>query len=90
VRLLPPLLAGAVQVTVVDAAPATATTFVGGSGKVAGITGEDDADDAPVPAAFVAATVKVYGVPLVRPVTVALVPFTVTTADGVLGEIETA
>ena len=34
-----------------------------------GVTAEDAVDAAPVPAALVAVTVKVYGVPLVRPVT---------------------
>ena len=34
------------------------------------MTGADAAEAAPVPIAFVAATVKVYAVPFVRPVTV--------------------
>ena len=37
-----------------------------------GVTAVEAADGGPVPAAFVAVTVNVYGVPLVRPVTVAV------------------
>ena len=36
---------------------------------VVGVTGEDAEEDAEVPAAFVAVTVKVYEVPFERPVT---------------------
>jgi hypothetical protein len=39
-------------------------------GAVAGVTGGDGSDAGPVPCALVAVTVNVYGVPLVRPVTV--------------------
>ena len=44
--------------------------MVGASGVVAGVTlfEADEAD--PVPTAFVAVTVNVYAVPLVRPITV--------------------
>src|SRR5690242_10721801 len=38
-----------------------------------GVTGLDDAETAPAPTALVAATVKVYAVPLVRPLTVTVV-----------------
>jgi hypothetical protein len=39
--------------------PATDDTPVGGPGTVAGVTGLEAADAAPVPAAFVAVTVNV-------------------------------
>ena len=56
----PPVLAGAVQVTVdCVASPEEAVPIVGAPGTVAGIA-ELDADEAePVPAPFVAVTVKV-------------------------------
>ena len=78
---LPPLAAGAVQLTVADALPRLAVTPVGASGTATGVTAFDDADAGPVPALLVAVTVKVYGVPLVSPVTVAEseVPLTVAT-----------
>ena len=47
-----------------------ALTLVGAPGTVLGVTAFDAALAAPVPMAFVAVTVKVYAVPLVRPVTV--------------------
>jgi hypothetical protein len=56
---------------------------VGACGVVAGVTADEADDDEPVPMALVAATVKVYAVPLVRPVTVAWVvpaPLTVAVA----------
>lgn len=43
---------------------------VGALGTVAGVTGLVEVEAAPVPAALVAVTVNVYGVPFVRPVTV--------------------
>ena len=77
-----PVLDGAVQVTVADPLPAVAATPVGAPGNVAGVTGLDGAEACPVPVALVAATVKVYAVPLVSPVTVVEVaggfPVTVT------------
>ena len=69
---LPPSLAGAVQLTVAAPSPATAVTFVGTPGAVAGAAGVTafEGDDAgPGPTAFVAVTVNVYAVPFVRPVT---------------------
>ncbi len=57
-----------------------------GTGAV-GVTGAEAADGADVPTAFVAVTVNVYAVPLVSPVTVAVVegglPETVTGARAV-------
>src|SRR5688572_9238134 len=66
----PPLEAGAVKATVACALPPVAVPMVGAPGTVAGVTLLDAADAAPVPIAFVAVTVKVYAVPLARPVTV--------------------
>jgi hypothetical protein len=66
----PPLLAGDVNVTVACALPPVAVPIVGAPGTVAGVTPFDAADAAPVPSAFVAATVNVYAVPFVRPATV--------------------
>ena len=65
---------GALQVTVALTFPAVALTLVGASGRVIGVTALDAADAAEVPAAFVAVTVNVYAVPLVKPLTVTLVP----------------
>ena len=66
----PPLLLGALNVTVASPFPRVAVPMVGASGVVAGVTlfEADEAD--PVPTAFVAVTVNVYAVPLVRPITV--------------------
>jgi hypothetical protein len=66
----PPVLAGAVKATVACALPAVAVPIVGAPGSVAGVTLFDGADAALVPRALVAATVNVYAVPLVSPVTV--------------------
>ena len=55
----PPLLAGAVQVTVAEALPKVAVPMVGAPGTVAGVTALDWAEAAPVPMALIAATVKV-------------------------------
>ena len=68
----PPFEAGAVKVTVAWALPATAVTAVGAPGAVAGADGVTELEavlETEVPTAFVAATVKVYAVPFVRPVT---------------------
>ena len=69
---LPPLSAGAVQVTVASSWPALALTAVGAPGAVGavGVTGSDAAESGPVPIALIAATVKVYAVPAVSPVIV--------------------
>ena len=84
-----PPLAGAVQDTDAEALPAVALTPVGVPGTVGavGVTGDDAADGADVPTAFEAVTVNVYAVPLLSPVTVAVVegglPETVTGAKAV-------
>jgi hypothetical protein len=70
----PPLLAGAVQDTTDWVlALEVAVTPVGVPGVVAGVAAADGAEEVLVPAELVAVTVKVYGVPLVRPVTVQVV-----------------
>ena len=63
------MLAGAVQATETWAAPEVPITDVGAPGVVYGVTALDAPDAEPVPAAFVAVTVKVYEVPGVKPVT---------------------
>jgi hypothetical protein len=55
----PPLLAGAVKLTVAWVLPGVAVPIVGAPGSVAGVTLFDAAEAAPVPAALVALTVKV-------------------------------
>lgn len=70
---LPPFDAGGENVTTACAFPATAVTLAGAPGTpgpATGVTLRDALEVPPVPAAFVALTVKVYGVPLVSPVTV--------------------
>ena len=67
--VLPPLLPGAVKVTLACALPPVAVPLVGAPGTVAGVTLFEAADAAPVPALLVAVTVKVYAVPLVKPPT---------------------
>ena len=66
----PPLLAGAVKVTVADALPAVAVPIVGAPGTVAGVTLLEAADDGPVPIAFVALTAHETAVPFASPETV--------------------
>ena len=66
----PPLLAGAVNDTVASPLPRVAVTPVGASGTVAGTTEFEVPDDVLVPVLFVAVTVNVYVVPLVKPVIV--------------------
>jgi hypothetical protein len=70
---LPPSDTGAVQDTTAWAFPATADTAVGAPGVVIGVTLLEAADAGLVPTRFVAATVNAYAVPLVKPVSVALV-----------------
>jgi hypothetical protein len=74
---LPPLLTGAVKLTLACVLPAVAVAAVGAPGTVAGVTLFDGVEGRLEPAAFVATTVNVYAVPFVRPVTtcvVAVVP----------------
>jgi hypothetical protein len=74
VIVLPPFDDGAVHETLAAVFPAVAVTPVGVAGTVAGVTGVDAADSGLVPMLLVAVTVKVYAVPLVRPVTTLDVP----------------
>lgn len=64
----PPFELGALKVTVAWPLPRVAVPMVGASGTVAGVTEFVVADGVLVPTAFVAVTVNVYEVPLVRPV----------------------
>ena len=72
---LPPS-AGAVQDTVAAWLLAVAETSVGADGAVGavGVTAAEAEESGPVPTAFVALTRNVYAVPMVRPVTVTIVP----------------
>jgi len=65
----PPVPEGAVKLTVALLFPAVAVPMVGAPGIVAGVALLEAADGAPVPTLLVAVTVKVYGVPLVNPLT---------------------
>ena len=78
---LPPF-EGAVQLTTAEALPAVAVTLVGAPGAMAGVTALEGALATLVPIAFVAVTVKVYDVPLVRPVTVPVVAVAPVTTTG--------
>jgi hypothetical protein len=55
--------------------------LVAAPGGSAGVTALDAADEGPVPITLVAATVKVYAVPSVSPVTATLVPVDVSPAQ---------
>ena len=69
----PPVFVGAVKLTVALPLLTVALIPVGVPGAVtvgAGVTEDDALEVVPVPTALVAVTVKVYAVPLVRPVTV--------------------
>jgi hypothetical protein len=70
----PPSVTGAIQVTIAWWLPAVAEGLVGEPGRVAGVTAGEGADGGPSPIALVADTVKVYAVPLIRPVSVCTVP----------------
>jgi hypothetical protein len=66
----PPSDAGAVKLTVACPLPATALTAVGAPASCTGVKLFDAVDAGPVPTLLVAATVHVYAVPFVKPVTV--------------------
>jgi hypothetical protein len=68
-----PPFAGAVQDTTAETFLAVAETPVGASGIVLGVTAADGLLVTLVPLAPFALTVKVYAVPFVSPVTVAVV-----------------
>ena len=80
---LPPSIAGALQVRETSVFPAVPDTPVGASGVVAGVTLELSVLKLPVPTSFTAATLKIYAVPFVSPVTVAEVKVDVPSANGV-------
>jgi hypothetical protein len=61
---------GALKATDAVPSPAVATTELGASGVVLGVTALLGAEATPVPMALVAVTVNVYAVPFVRPGTV--------------------
>jgi hypothetical protein len=68
---LPPLFAGAVNVTASDCrAPLEAETDVGAFGTVKGVLDDEFVEYDPVPTVFFAATLNTYAVPFVNPVTV--------------------
>lgn len=69
----PPVLEGAFQVSATLFAPAVSAERVGALGNAAGDVDADELDQALVPIELVAATLKTYAVPLVRPVTVSVV-----------------
>jgi len=60
---------GAVNDTVIRATPGTTEGWAGAAGTVLGIAAADAIEAAPVPFAFVAATVHVYDLPFDNPVT---------------------
>ena len=67
---LPPLLDGAVKLTLALALPDVAVPMVGAPGTVDGVvTLLDATEGSPVPAAFVALTTKEYAVPFDSPKT---------------------
>ena len=70
---LPPVDVGAFQLTVADANPLTTLCDVGTPGAVTSVTLAEDPENAPVPAALMAATLKVYALPCVSPDTAQLV-----------------
>ncbi len=65
----PPVEAGAEKVTDIAPLPAElAVPMVGAPGTVAGVTAADAVDETLLPLILLAMTVKVYAVPLLRPV----------------------
>lgn len=69
VMAAPPLLVGAVHVTVADDALGVAVTLFGTPGTVDGVAAADAAEAVEKPPKFEALTVNVYAVPFVKPVT---------------------
>jgi hypothetical protein len=67
--MVDPFEAGATHDTEAWVSPGVALTLVGAPGSPAGVTAVDGVDAGPVPAALVAVTMNVYGVPSVSPVT---------------------
>ena len=81
---LPPLLAGALQLTSAWAVAGLAVTFCGAEGAAtpAGVTALDCGGGRAVPVELLACTVNVYAVPGVSPVTVVLVALPLFTVTG--------
>lgn len=77
----PPFESGADQFTTAEAFPAVADTPVGAPATVAGVTGDDAEEEGEFPKLFFATTVKVTGVPFVRPVIVTFETFPTVTAE---------
>jgi hypothetical protein len=66
----PPVLEGAVKLTVALPLAVVAAPIVGAPGEVAAVTLLEAAELGPVPTLLVAVTVKMYVVPFVSPLTV--------------------
>src|SRR6478609_3761101 len=88
----PPFDDGAVHtanaVSAPPAPPWVGVPMVGCPGAVAGVTVFEAVDRGPAPMAFTAWTRKLYAVPLVNPVTVAVVPLTVIEPAGRVTTVE--
>jgi hypothetical protein len=65
----PPVLDGAVKLTVALLFPEVAVPIAGAPGTEAGVTLLEAAEALPIPTLLVAVTVKVYDVPFVSPLT---------------------
>ena len=76
-----PLADGAVHERLTEALPAVGVGAEGVAGTPAGVTADDALEYALVPNALVAAILNTYEVPLVRPVTVAVVDALVPSAN---------
>ena len=70
---LPPFDVGALHESATSPSPAVAMTAVGAPGVVQAVTALDEVEYELSPAALVAATLNLYDVPFVRPVTVNVV-----------------
>ena len=64
----PPLVTGALHLSVAVVLPATTERSTAALGTLAGVTGEEVAEGRLMPTALTAITLKTYAVPLVRPV----------------------
>ena len=81
VTIAPPFESGAAQVSVAEFIPATAVTAVGAPGTERGMTEYEAADADENPILFIAFTVKLTGVPSIRPGTVAIKTFPTVTSE---------
>ena len=71
---MPPFDAGALHESATSPSPAVPVTEVGAPGVVYAVTALEEVEYELSPAALVAATLNLYDVPFVRPVTVNVVP----------------